>query len=91
MLYTDTDLFFFHFFLKNLIKEINARAHFWDAFDLCEISPKHLFNLGRSNAELHDGEVGYFKDETKSNPIVEFVYLRLKMHLFRVCDASKRI
>ena len=33
--------------------------------------------------------MGYLKDETKGNPIVEFVGLRPKMYLFTVCDASE--
>ena len=35
--------------------------------------------------------MGYFKDETKNNPIVEFVGLRPKMYSFTVCDASEPI
>ena len=33
--------------------------------------------------------MGYFKDETEGNPIVEFVGLRYKMYSFTVCDASE--
>ena len=70
MLYTATDSFFLHFFVEDLAKEINARHNLQDAFDFSEISNGHLSNLGRGNANLHAGEVGYFKDETKGNPIV---------------------
>ena len=35
--------------------------------------------------------MGYFKDETKGNPIVEFIGLRHKMYSFTVCDASEPI
>ena len=35
--------------------------------------------------------MGYFKDETKGNLIVEFIGLRPKMYLFTVCDASEPI
>ena len=35
--------------------------------------------------------MGYFKDETKGNPIVEFVGLRPKLYSFTVCDASEPI
>ena len=90
MLYTNTD-FFLHFFVDHLAKEINARPDFRDAFDFSEISNGHLSNLGRGNADLHAGEVGFFKDETKGNPIVEFVGLRYKMYSFTVCDASEPI
>ena len=91
MLYTDTDSFFHQFFVEDLAKEINSRPHLRNAFDFSEISNGHLSNLGRGNANLHAEEVGYFKDETKGNPIVEFVGLRPKMYSFTVCDASKPI
>ena len=91
MLYTDTDSFFLHFFVEDLAKEINSRPHLRDVFDFFEISNGHLSNLGRGNANLHAGEVCYFKDETKGNPIVEFVGLRSKMYSFTVCDASEPI
>ena len=77
--------------MEDLAKEINSRPHLLDAFDFSEISNGHLSNLGRGNANLHAGEVGYFKDETKGNPIVEFVGLRRKMYSFTVCDASEPI
>ena len=79
MNYTDTDSFFLHFFVEDLAKEINSRLHLRDAFDFSEISNGHLSNLGRGNANLHAGKVGYVKDETKGNPIVEFVGLRPNM------------
>ena len=78
MLYTDTDSFFLHVFMEDLAKEIISRPHLRDAFDFSEISNGHLSKLGRGNANLHAGEVGYFKDKTKGNPIVEFVNLRLR-------------
>ena len=81
MLYTDTDSFFLHFFVKDLSKEMMARRQLRDAFDLSEIRHEHLSKLGRAGAELHAGEVGSFRDETKRDPIVEFVGLRPKMYL----------
>ena len=91
MLYTDTDSFFLHFFVGDLAIEINSRPHLRNAFDFSEISNRHLFNLRRGHADLHAGEVCYFKDETKGNPIVEFIGLRPKMYSFTVCDASEPI
>ena len=91
MLYIDTDLFFLHFFVEDLAKEIISRPHLRDVFDVSEISYGHLSKLGCGNANLHAGEVGYFKDETKGNPIVEFVGLHPKMYSFTVCDASEPI
>ena len=35
--------------------------------------------------------MSYFKDETKGNPIVEFIGLRPKMYSFTVSDASEPI
>ena len=35
--------------------------------------------------------MGYFKDETKRNPIVEVIGLRPKMYSFTVCDESEPI
>ena len=89
MLYTDTDSFFLHFFVKDLAKEINARPQLRDAFDFSEISNGYLSNLGLGHADLHAKEVGYFTNETKGNPIVEFINLRPKMYSFTVCDASE--
>ena len=91
MLYTDTGSFLLHLFVEDLAKEINARPHLREAFEFSEISNGHLSNFGRGNANLHAGEVGYFKDETKGNPIVEFVGLRPNMYSFTVCDASEPI
>ena len=91
MLYTDTDSFFPHFFVEDLAKEINTRPHLRDAFDFSEISNGNFSNLERGHADLHAGEVGYFKDETKGNPILKFIVLRTKMYSFTVCDASEPI
>ena len=91
MLYTDTDSFFLHFFVEDLAKEINARPYLRDAFHYSEISNGHFSNFGHGIADLHAGEVGYFKEKTKCNPIVQFVGLRPKMYSFTVCDASEPI
>ena len=77
--------------MDDLEKEINACLHLRDAFDFSEISIGQLYNLGRGKSDLHAGEVGYFKDEIKGNPIVEFVGLRPKMYSFTVYDASEPI
>ena len=88
MLYTDTYSFILHFFVEDLAKEINASPYFRDVFDFSDISYGHLSNMGRGHADLHAGKVGYFKEETKGNPIVEFIGLLPKMYSFTVCDAS---
>ena len=91
MLYTDTDSLFLHFFVEDLAKEIRSRPQLFDAFDFSEIGPGHLSDLGRYCGHYHAGEVGCFKDETKGDPIIEFVGLRPKMYLFTVCEASEPI
>ena len=91
MMYTDTDSFFLHFFVEDLAKEIKARSQLFDAFDFSEISSGYLSNLGSVGGNHHAGEVGYFKDETKGDPIIEFVGLRPKMYSFTVCHADEPI
>ena len=91
MLFTDTDSFFRHFFVENLTKEINARPHLRDALDFSEISNGQLSNIKRRHADIHAGAVGYFKEKTKQNSIVEFINLRPKMYSFAVCNASEPI
>ena len=90
-LYTDTDSFFFHFFVNDLANNINTRPQFRDAFDFSKISNGHFSNFRQGNDDSHAGKVGYFKDETKNNLIVEFVNLRSKMYSLTVCDASEPI
>ena len=51
----------------------------------------HLSNLRRATVGLHAGEVGYFKDETKGDPIVEFVGLSPNIYSFTGCEASESI
>ena len=77
-LYTDTDSFFLHFFVDNLAKEINARTQLRDAFEFSDIEHTHLPQLRGPGVDGHGWEVGFFKDEAKGNPIVEFVGLRPK-------------
>ena len=77
--------------MDDLTKKINTLPHLRDAFDFSEISNLHISNLGRGHANLNAGEVCYFKNKTKCNPIVEFVGLRPKMYSFTVYDASEPI
>ena len=91
MLYTDTDSFFLYFFVEDLAHEINSRPYFRNAFDFSKICNGHLSNLGRGNANLHAGDMGYFKDKRKGNPIIELIGLRPKMYSLTVFDASELI
>ena len=91
LLYTDTDSFVIHLFVVNLAKNIISCPYLWDVFDFREINNKHLYNLGRGNADLHAGEVGYFNNETTVNLSVEVFGLRPQMYSFTLCDASEYI
>ena len=77
--YTDTDSFFFYFLMEDLEIKINARPYLRDAFDFSEISNNHFSNFGRGHADLHAEKVGYFKNKTMHNLIVEFIGLHPKM------------
>ena len=89
MFYTDTDSFFLQFFVDDLVKEINLHLQLRDAFVFSEIEHTHYSQLCGPIANVHGCEVGYFKDETKGDPIVEFVGLRPKMYSFTVCSATQ--
>lgn len=91
MLYSDTDSFFFYFFVQDLTKKINAYFYYQDAFKFSVISSRNIFIVERNKAELYARLVRYFKCTTTRYPIVEFGGLRLKIYLFTVCDASKPI
>ena len=86
MFYTDTDYFFLQFVVDDLPKKIKSRPAVRDAFDCSNVSDHHLTGL---HSFANAGEIGYFKDECKLNPIVEFVGLRPKMYSFTVMDVEE--
>ena len=90
MLYTDNDSFFLQFVVEDIAKAIYSSSPVRNAFDFSEISSHYLSKLCISGDE-HAGQVGYFKDECKGDPIIEFVALRPKMYSFTVCEASEYI
>ena len=89
MLYSDTDSFFLQLFLNNLAKKIKAHPELQNAFDVSEIEHTYISKLRGPRADVHGGEVGYFKDETKGYPIVKFVWLLPKMYSFTVFRATE--
>ena len=86
MLYTDTDSFFLQFFVEDIGKAIDSNIRLKFSFDFSEVSEHHLSGLHHA---VNAGELGYFKDECKGHPIVEFVGLRPKMYSFTVMDAEE--
>ena len=57
-------------------------------FDFSKIPANHPSCLG-TPGDPNRGKVGFFKDETKGNPITEFVALKPKMYSFKVCECQK--
>ena len=90
MLYTDTDSFFLQFLVEDLAEAIYSSSPVRNAFEFSEIRPHHLSKLGTID-DMHAGQIGYFKDECKGDPIIEFVALRPKMYSFTVCEATEYI
>lgn len=83
----DTD-FFLYFFVKNLTKKFKSRSHVCIAFDFNEISPNYRSNFHLVGDELYAEVIGYFLEETKSDPIVEFVGQCIIMYSFTCATHS---
>ena len=83
MLYTDTDSMVFQVFTHDLYQDLLNDKTLREIFDFSEIPAGHPSQLG-DLPDPHGGQVGYFKDEMKGNPIIEFVGLKPKMYAFNV-------
>ena len=88
MLYTNTDSLIMQFFTNDLYKEILDVSQLQSLFDFIEIPANHPSCLGTPN-DPNKGKVGFFKDETKGNPIMEFVALKPIMYSFKVCECQE--
>ena len=88
MLYTDTDSLIMQFFTNDLYKELLDVPQLRRLFDFSEIPANHPSCLG-TFGDPNKGKVGFFKDETKGNPITEFVALKPKMYSFKVFECQK--
>ena len=88
MLYTDTDSFFLQFFVEDLATELNRDPTMRDWFDFSEIPVDHISGLGTA-ADPHAGVVGYFKDESKGDPVYEVIALRPKTYSVQTVKACK--
>ena len=88
MLYTDTDSLIMQFFTNDFYKEILDVPQLRRLFDFSEIPANHPSCLGTPD-DTNKGKVGFFKDETKGNPITEFVALKPKMYSFKVCECQE--
>jgi hypothetical protein len=83
LLYTDTDSLILHIKHDDLYKEVRENAELRDMFDLSNVPEGHASGL-HDPERTHDSEVGYFKEELKWDPIIEFVGLRPKMYSIKV-------
>ena len=88
MLYTDTDSLIMQFFTNDFYKELLDVPQLRSLFDFSEIPANHPSCLGTPN-DSNKGKVGFFKNETKGNPITEFVALKPKMYSFKVCECQE--
>jgi len=85
MLYTDTDSFFLYFEVEDIAAALDPLS---DEFDFSEVPEDCDSGLDNLACEQTAGQVGYFKDEMKGAPIIEFVALRPKMYSFKSCDVE---
>ena len=88
MLYTDTDSLILQFFTEDLYRELLDLPQLQGLFNFSEIPANHPSYLSCPDDPNH-GKVGFFKDETKGNPITEFVALKPKMYSFKVCECHE--
>ena len=87
MLYTDTDSLILQFTVEDLYQDLRDKPHLRGLFDFSKIPVGHPCGLGDPH-DPHADEVGYFKDEMKGDPIVEFIALKPKMYSYTVCKAT---
>ena len=85
MLYTDTDSFFFQFFVEDLAQELSRDQSMRDWFDFYEIPANHVSGLCAPK-DPHGGVVGYFKDEMKGEQVYEVIALKPKS--YSVCSVK---
>jgi hypothetical protein len=87
-MYTDTDSMFLYIESPDAYAEIRDTQNIRGLFDLSEVSETHPCQGFCSPNDINAGKVGYFKDETKGNPIIEFVALKPKMYSFTTCKPT---
>ena len=56
-------------------------------FDFSKIPANHPSHFGFPK-DSNKGKVGFFKIETKGNPIIEFVALKPKLNFYKVCECQ---
>ena len=75
LLFTDTDSFCYEIFTEDFYNELKGDDEWFSNFDTSNYPENHLcFSLNRKK------EIGKYKDETKGDPVKEFVGLRSKLY-----------
>ena len=87
MLYTDTDSLILQFITHDLYKELLNVPQLRGLFDFSEILANHSSHLGLPD-DHKKGKVGFFEEETKGNPIIEFVALKPNIYSCKVCECT---
>ena len=90
MLYTDTDSLIMQLFTNDQYMDIQNVPQLRDLFNFSEIQANHPTFLGTPK-DPNKNKVGFFKNETKGNLIIEFVALKPKMYSFKVCECQEFI
>ena len=88
MLYTDTDSLIMQIYTSDLYTQLLHEPELKRIFDFSEIPVNHPSHLSLPH-DPNKGQVGFFKDETKANPIIELVALKPKMYSFKVCECQE--
>lgn len=80
LMFTDTDSLLYEIHTQDLYADLAGMKEHFDFSNYPHDHPLY--------SEENKGVIGKFKDETASNPILEFVGLRPKMYSFKVIDVA---
>ncbi|XP_025017056.1 uncharacterized protein LOC112539083 [Tetranychus urticae] len=82
LVYTDTDSFIYHIQTENLYRDF---AYFANIMDFCDYPKDHFLHSNENKKKL-----GYLKDETNGDPIIEIIALKSKMYLIRSVNNERK-
>ncbi|XP_015787958.1 uncharacterized protein LOC107364979, partial [Tetranychus urticae] len=82
LVYTDTDSFIYHIKTENLYNDLK---YFANIMDFCDYPKNHSLH-----SEENKKKLGYLKDETNGDPIIEIIALKSKMYLIRSVNSERK-
>ena len=88
LLYTDTDSFIVHIETRDVYEDIGQDEELCGMFDFTDVDDRDHPCKYNWHYPFCSGVPGKFKDETKCDPIIEFVGLRPKMYSYKKCKAT---